>query len=535
MGILKPSTLEMSKKSRLLNWFRANSARVLGGFPHPVHCNTPPQSPVSHEPLPLPSKLQFLRPHIRAMAVPGGTLMFQLWPRSSRRPPPTGVAAAHTEQICSKLYGYTDDEAIAPSVPNLATKVFSRDETCSNEHESNKRIFCIIWSLVSPFEEQAPASHLGLDMFLIHMFGTFSSLLGEVKYELGDYESSASAYKSSAMLQLKVTIRLHLDFVAVSQPLYLDWFGNFYVEGLCELLKESYLQIVLERLPAHEGSSSEIPSQQAAKLQELVEYIQSQLTLPCGQRRGTQLQNQRWVAPASNNERRNWVAPAKAVDTDSDSGLNRNPNIDTDGGNQARKGKELMAVCAPDSNPITMPVTVCVEQKKRRSSIRPSILPSDLLLFLWREVVLDIENLSDLLDSFAFDHGRKSLDQYLHQLTYPQIVCRLAECTLQYSRIFASVLPSTLSNGMIESSPKLASSTTNLTVCDSTATDFATTNSSPSLALSLTIFSPSLTPEEDMMADDFSGKCVDGFIIEVVMHQFLAPLGSTKSHLDLDS
>ncbi|XP_031111622.1 uncharacterized protein LOC116015635 isoform X1 [Ipomoea triloba] len=39
---------------------------------------------------------------------------------------------------------------------------------------------------------------------------------------------------------------------------------------------KSYLQIVLERLPVHEGSSSGIPSQQAAKLQELVEYIQSQ-------------------------------------------------------------------------------------------------------------------------------------------------------------------------------------------------------------------------------------------------------------------
>nr|GMD82372.1 hypothetical protein C2845_PM04G30420 [Ipomoea batatas] len=96
MGMLKPSTLEMSKKSRLLNWFRANSARVFGGLPHPVHCNTPPQSPVSHPPLPLSSKLQFVRPHIRAMAVPGGTLMFQLWPWSSRWPPPTGVAAAHT-------------------------------------------------------------------------------------------------------------------------------------------------------------------------------------------------------------------------------------------------------------------------------------------------------------------------------------------------------------------------------------------------------------------------------------------------------
>ncbi|XP_060215347.1 uncharacterized protein LOC132642086 isoform X4 [Lycium barbarum] len=39
---------------------------------------------------------------------------------------------------------------------------------------------------------------------------------------------------------------------------------------------KSYLQLVLERLPALEGSSSGIHSQQAARLQELVEYIQSQ-------------------------------------------------------------------------------------------------------------------------------------------------------------------------------------------------------------------------------------------------------------------
>ncbi|XP_016495383.1 uncharacterized protein LOC107814474 isoform X1 [Nicotiana tabacum] len=39
---------------------------------------------------------------------------------------------------------------------------------------------------------------------------------------------------------------------------------------------KSYLQIVLERLPALEKSSSGIHSQQAARLQELVEYIQSQ-------------------------------------------------------------------------------------------------------------------------------------------------------------------------------------------------------------------------------------------------------------------
>ncbi|TMW97864.1 hypothetical protein EJD97_004887 [Solanum chilense] len=39
---------------------------------------------------------------------------------------------------------------------------------------------------------------------------------------------------------------------------------------------KSYLQLVLERLPALRGSSSGIHSQQAARLQELVEYIQSQ-------------------------------------------------------------------------------------------------------------------------------------------------------------------------------------------------------------------------------------------------------------------
>ncbi|GLT71557.1 hypothetical protein SLA2020_435670 [Shorea laevis] len=39
---------------------------------------------------------------------------------------------------------------------------------------------------------------------------------------------------------------------------------------------KSYLQIILERLPAMERSSSGINPQQAARLQELVEFIQSQ-------------------------------------------------------------------------------------------------------------------------------------------------------------------------------------------------------------------------------------------------------------------
>nr|GMD75137.1 hypothetical protein KK1_011842 [Ipomoea batatas] len=95
-GMLKPSMSEMSMVSKLLSPVRVNSARVAGGLPHAVHCSAPPQSPVWHEPLPLASKLQFVRPHIRAIRVPPGTSIVQLWLWSSCLPPPTGVAAAQT-------------------------------------------------------------------------------------------------------------------------------------------------------------------------------------------------------------------------------------------------------------------------------------------------------------------------------------------------------------------------------------------------------------------------------------------------------
>nr|GMD81419.1 hypothetical protein KK1_011842 [Ipomoea batatas] len=94
--MLKPSMSEMSMVSKLLSPVRVNSARVAGGLPHAVHCSAPPQSPVWHEPLPLASKLQFVRPHIRAIRVPPGTSIVQLWLWSSCLPPPTGVAAAQT-------------------------------------------------------------------------------------------------------------------------------------------------------------------------------------------------------------------------------------------------------------------------------------------------------------------------------------------------------------------------------------------------------------------------------------------------------
>lgn len=43
------------------------------------------------------------------------------------------------------------------------------------------------------------------------------------------------------------------------------------------LIFQSYLQIILETLPALEISPSGVHTQQAARLQELVEFIQSQV------------------------------------------------------------------------------------------------------------------------------------------------------------------------------------------------------------------------------------------------------------------
>uniref|UniRef100_A0A3Q7H658 AAA+ ATPase domain-containing protein n=1 Tax=Solanum lycopersicum TaxID=4081 RepID=A0A3Q7H658_SOLLC len=60
---------------------------------------------------------------------------------------------------------------------------------------------------------------------------------------------------------------LNLGYQAVA---YIEASAYIYQDG------KSYLQLVLERLPALRGSSSGIHSQQAARLQELVEYIQSQ-------------------------------------------------------------------------------------------------------------------------------------------------------------------------------------------------------------------------------------------------------------------
>lgn len=95
IGTLNPSTKEISMKSKLLNWFKANSANVLGGVPYAWQFNKPPQSPVWHPPWPVPSKLHPVRAQIRAAVVPAATLMVHVWPLVSCLPPP-GTAAAHT-------------------------------------------------------------------------------------------------------------------------------------------------------------------------------------------------------------------------------------------------------------------------------------------------------------------------------------------------------------------------------------------------------------------------------------------------------
>ena len=59
-----------------------------------------------------------------------------------------------------------------------------------------------------------------------------------------------------------------------------QWVKSFpgLASSLSFFLSQSYLEIILESLPAVERSSRGIHSQQAARLQELVEYILSQVS-----------------------------------------------------------------------------------------------------------------------------------------------------------------------------------------------------------------------------------------------------------------
>nr|GMD82373.1 hypothetical protein KK1_011842 [Ipomoea batatas] len=132
----------MSKTSKLLNCFREYSTRVFGGLPHSVHCNTPPQSPVWHEPLPLLSKLQFVRPHTRPSLELAGMLIVQFWPWSSRWPPPTGVAAAHTGPVVQQ---YCDPPKVVQGLlhPPGTLRTSGHWPTISAAHE-------IAWHLSAP-------------------------------------------------------------------------------------------------------------------------------------------------------------------------------------------------------------------------------------------------------------------------------------------------------------------------------------------------------------------------------------------------
>ena len=95
IGRLNPTTREISKKSVLLNWFRAYSAMVLGGEPYSWRSRRPPHPPDSQFPLPASSKLHLVLPQMWPWVVLELTERFRVWPWSSYLPPP-GKAAAQT-------------------------------------------------------------------------------------------------------------------------------------------------------------------------------------------------------------------------------------------------------------------------------------------------------------------------------------------------------------------------------------------------------------------------------------------------------
>jgi len=93
IGKLYPSTKEMSKKSMLLNWFKAYSARVLDGAPYVVHWRSPSQFPVMHFSQLGPVALHPVLAHILPPVWPGLAMMVHVSPQLIWRP---GTAAAHT-------------------------------------------------------------------------------------------------------------------------------------------------------------------------------------------------------------------------------------------------------------------------------------------------------------------------------------------------------------------------------------------------------------------------------------------------------
>lgn len=85
-----------------------------------------------------------------------------------------------------------------------------------------------------------------------------------------------------------------------------------------------------------------------------------------------------------------------------------------------------------DRNSIPQPLAQKEQQTTKtgffvsRSSLEsPLVLPADLLLFLGRKVVLNVERLANLLRCFALDHVSHRLASQVQQALYVQIVCSL--------------------------------------------------------------------------------------------------------------
>uniref|UniRef100_A0A8R7R940 Uncharacterized protein n=1 Tax=Triticum urartu TaxID=4572 RepID=A0A8R7R940_TRIUA len=88
------------------------SASVAGGRPEREQDSWPPQSPVRQLPLP-PLKEHPVRAHILPALVPAGTLMLDVWPAPSAKPPPTGMPAGQIVE--PQLFLMLKVAALAPA------------------------------------------------------------------------------------------------------------------------------------------------------------------------------------------------------------------------------------------------------------------------------------------------------------------------------------------------------------------------------------------------------------------------------------
>jgi hypothetical protein len=92
---------------------------------------------------------------------------------------------------------------------------------------------------------------------------------------------------------------------------------------------------------------------------------------------------------------------------------------------QTEKGK--IRITMPNINPQNIPQTTFNSTvSPNTSSFKcPLVLPTNLFLFIWGEVILDVKGLADLLWRLPLDHVCYSLACQIQKALYIQIVCSL--------------------------------------------------------------------------------------------------------------